>query len=118
MPIKFLRQLIGFYGQGMQTFVPSYLEMSLETLTRNQSEIGRAFGGEAAAEAMRTMTERNAEMFRNAMKVFTPFVPGTATSGTETNPAPETPQRDDELSELRTQMEQMRQALEKMERKS
>ena len=30
MPIKFLRQLIRFYGDSMQAFVPGYLEMSLE----------------------------------------------------------------------------------------
>ncbi len=28
LPIQFLRQLIGFYGDQMQAFVPSYLEMS------------------------------------------------------------------------------------------
>jgi len=31
LPIQFLRQLIGFYGDQMQSFVPSYLEMSLAT---------------------------------------------------------------------------------------
>src|SRR5689334_7902608 len=31
LPIKFLRQLIGFYGDSMQKFVPSYLEVSLES---------------------------------------------------------------------------------------
>ena len=28
LPLNFLRQLIGFYGGGAQTFLPSYLEMS------------------------------------------------------------------------------------------
>ncbi|MDB5445381.1 MAG: hypothetical protein JWQ97_698, partial [Phenylobacterium sp.] len=29
LPIQFLRQLIGFYGNSMQAFLPSYLELSL-----------------------------------------------------------------------------------------
>src|ERR1700755_3099663 len=36
LPIQFLRQLIGFYGNSMQAFLPSYLEMSLDTFTRQQ----------------------------------------------------------------------------------
>src|SRR5216110_3226463 len=38
LPIKFLRQLIGFYGGSMQMLVPRYLEISLETLTREQEK--------------------------------------------------------------------------------
>src|SRR6195952_1206782 len=34
LPINFLRQLIGFYGGAMQKFVPSYLEVSMESFTR------------------------------------------------------------------------------------
>ena len=37
LPIKFLRQLIRFYGDSMQAFVPGYLEMSLESLTRSRT---------------------------------------------------------------------------------
>ncbi|NOX96331.1 MAG: polyhydroxyalkanoate synthesis repressor PhaR, partial [Alphaproteobacteria bacterium] len=29
LPIQFLRQLIKFYGDSLQSFVPSYLEMSM-----------------------------------------------------------------------------------------
>ena len=36
LPTNFLKQLIRFYGQGMQQFVPSYLELSLESLSRQQ----------------------------------------------------------------------------------
>src|SRR5213078_3909379 len=38
LPIKFPRQLIGFYGDSMQKFVPSYLEVSLESFTREQEK--------------------------------------------------------------------------------
>src|ERR1700748_381410 len=36
LPINFLRQLIRFYGDSMQTLVPSYLEVSLDSLSRDQ----------------------------------------------------------------------------------
>ncbi len=36
LPIQFLRQLIGFYGNPMQAFLPSYLEMSLATFAQQQ----------------------------------------------------------------------------------
>lgn len=123
LPINFLRQLIGFYGNGMQNFVPSYLEMSLESFSRSQEEIGRAFGGEAAVNAMKTMTQKNAEIFQNAMQMFKPFGAGTVPFGTapasdqeaSTNPASDA--RDDEMKDLRAQMEQMRSTLEAMGKK-
>lgn len=125
LPIKFLRQLIGFYGNGMGGFVPSYLEMSLESLSKQQTEFGRAFGGEAAMSAMKTMTEKNAAMFQNAMKMFQPFAPAAMpfATGTESKPASEAPATQtpkasaEELDDLRAQMEQMRRTLEMMEKK-
>ncbi len=120
LPIKFLRQLIGFYGNGMQQFVPGYLEMSLESLAKQQEEIGRAFGGEAAVNVMKTMTQKNAEIFQNAMKMFEPFggaaMPFAKTA--ESKPDAETTTKpDDELKDLRAQMEEMRKTLEAMGKK-
>src|SRR6201997_2681798 len=39
LPIQFLRQLIGFYGNSMQAFLPSYLELSLSTFTQQQEQL-------------------------------------------------------------------------------
>ena len=36
LPVNFLRQLIRFYGDSMGRLVPSYLNMSMETLSREQ----------------------------------------------------------------------------------
>src|SRR5258708_39088097 len=38
LPITFLRQLIRFYGDSMQMLVPRYLEVSIESLTREQEK--------------------------------------------------------------------------------
>ncbi len=120
LPIKFLRQLIGFYGNSMQSFVPGYLEMSLESLTKNQTEFTRAFGGEAAAEAMKTMTAKNTALFENAMKMFTPFgampgVPGAAAPAP--TPEPEAEAKGDEIKALQEQITQLQGAIEAMAKK-
>jgi polyhydroxyalkanoate synthesis repressor PhaR len=122
LPINFLRQLIGFYGNGMGGFVPSYLEMSLENLAKQQTEIGRAFGGEAALNAMKTMTEKNAAIFQNAMQMFQPFGAGAVGFGAGSSPETKTDAQapkasTDELNDLRAQMEQMRKTLEAMDKK-
>ena len=39
LPIQFLRQLIGFYGNSMQAFLPSYLELSLATFAEQQERM-------------------------------------------------------------------------------
>src|ERR1700723_1047921 len=48
LPIAFLRQLIRFYGDSMQMLVPRYLEVSIESLTREQekfrNQMAQAFG--------------------------------------------------------------------------
>lgn len=76
MPVNFLRQLIRFYGHGMEKLVPSYLEMSLDTLTREQdvymAKFGDTFTGRSL-EAMQEQTRKNLAMFEQAMSVFSPF---------------------------------------------
>lgn len=48
LPVQFLRQLIGFYGGQMQGVLPSYLEMSLDSFSRQQEQMrgqfSKAFG--------------------------------------------------------------------------
>src|SRR5260221_14231139 len=39
LPIQFLRQLIRFYGDSMQSLGPGYLEISMESFSRNQERM-------------------------------------------------------------------------------
>ena len=43
LPIQFLRQLISFYGNSMQAFLPSYLELSLSTFAQQQEQFRNQF---------------------------------------------------------------------------
>src|SRR6201986_4063227 len=44
LPIQFLRQLIRFYGDSMQAFLPSYLELSLESFIQQQDRMRKQMG--------------------------------------------------------------------------
>jgi polyhydroxyalkanoate synthesis repressor PhaR len=76
LPIGFLRQLIRFYGDSMQKLVPSYLEFSLDSLTRQQEQYRRRFAnafGTAAFDAMQEQVRKNFDTFERAFGMFTPF---------------------------------------------
>ena len=81
LPIQFLRQLIGFYGNSMQSVLPSYLEMSLDSFTRQQeqlrSQFSRAFANTPGGGLMEEAVRQNMAMFERAMKMF----PGMAAYG-------------------------------------
>ena len=67
LPINFLKQLIGLYGNSMQSFVPSYLEAAMDAFQRNQSAVSDALGGNVLAD----LAKRNMAMFEDASRAFT-----------------------------------------------
>jgi polyhydroxyalkanoate synthesis repressor PhaR len=67
LPINFLKQLIGLYGNSMQTFVPQYLESAMDAFQRNQSAVRDALGGNMLAD----LAKRNMAMFEDASRAFT-----------------------------------------------
>ena len=66
LPINFLKQLIGLYGNSMQNFVPSYLEAAMDAFQRNQSAVKDAFSGNVFAD----MAKRNMTMFEDATRAL------------------------------------------------
>ncbi|SNZ20774.1 polyhydroxyalkanoate synthesis repressor PhaR [Cohaesibacter gelatinilyticus] len=113
LPIAFLRQLIRFYGDSMQTLVPSYLEFSMDNLTKDQDNLRKQLSesfGNSAFDAMEEQVRRNTEMFENAMKMFMPF--GAAASPLDAAMAkPAEPQDKNELDALKEQMADMQKML-------
>jgi polyhydroxyalkanoate synthesis repressor PhaR len=77
LPIPFLRQLIRFYGDSIERLVPSYLQVSLDTLTKEQERFRKSFAGAFTAagafEAYQEQARKNLAMFEQAMKMFSPF---------------------------------------------
>src|SRR5512132_1018173 len=66
LPLNFLKQLIGLYGNSMQTFVPQYLEAAMDAFQRNQTAARDAFGGNMFAD----LAKRNMAMFEDAAEAF------------------------------------------------
>ncbi len=120
LPVQFLRQLIGFYGGQMQSVLPSYLEMSLETFARQQeqlrSQMTKAFGGAPGAGLMEEAVKQNMAMFDRAMKMFPGFAYGRTpdASPAAQTAAPPTTTESDPLAEMRRQMDEMRAQLDRL----
>lgn len=135
LPIPFLRQLIRLYGDNMERFVPSYLEFSLDSLTREQERFREQFTnsfGNATFEAIQEQTRTNLAVFEKAMGMFSPFPQQTEgdPAPTETTPNGDTtmekpvdtqpeaqpPRSADEISALKAELSEMQQKLERLSR--
>jgi polyhydroxyalkanoate synthesis repressor PhaR len=66
LPINFLKQLIGLYGNSMQNFVPQYLEAAMDAFQRNQNAAKDAFSGNVFAD----LAKRNMAMFEDAAQAI------------------------------------------------
>jgi polyhydroxyalkanoate synthesis repressor PhaR len=121
LPIQFLRQLISFYGNSMQAFLPSYLELSLASFTQQQERLRSqlaAFGQAGGMAAYEDQIRQNLQLFDRAMKMFSPFAyaPGRAE---EPPPAAAAAAKaesgtDEALTALRKQMAEMQAQLDKL----
>ena len=127
LPIKFLRQLIRFYGDSMQMLVPRYLEVSIESLTREQEkfrqQMSQAFGGTPFG-ALEEQARRNMEMFERAFAMFAPFgrrsgqASGEASSqaGTEAEKPAQSAGGNgvDEIDDLKRQLDELQKRFERL----
>jgi polyhydroxyalkanoate synthesis repressor PhaR len=113
LPIQFLRQLIRFYGDQMQAFLPSYLELSLDSFIRQQERLRSQFTtvNPTGVGVYEDQIRQNLALFDRAMKMFSPFTFSAAEEGAAAPPAaPAEPAKDD-LAELRKQMAAMQEQL-------
>lgn len=120
LPIKFLRQLIRFYGDSMQAFVPGYLEFSLESLTREQDKFRQqmieAWGADPF-KAIEEHTKRNMAMFSDAMRMFNPFAAMAAKPGEQSSsPSPQSSTAKDDLQAFKDQLAAMQKRLDTLTR--
>ncbi|MFC7048298.1 polyhydroxyalkanoate synthesis repressor PhaR [Emcibacter nanhaiensis] len=126
LPINFLRQLISFYGGGLQQVVPDYLESSMSMFAENQERF-RQFVEEnfssgtpfsfKSFKPFEEMTRQNMAAFENAMQMFSPFhgIPQPETK--EKEKAEEGAKGDEQLSKLQEQLAAMQQQLQELQKK-
>lgn len=128
LPIQFLRQLIKFYGDNLQYFVPSYLEMTMDAFSRNQeklrSQMRETFGAAPGFQMFEESAQRNMALFEQAMKMFSPVTgfyrdavqrAAGMTAGLASGaPAPGAP---DDINALKAQLAALQRQLDKLEKR-
>jgi len=123
LPITFLRQLIRFYGDSMQMLVPRYLEVSIDSLTREQEkfrqQMAQAFGV-GGFTSLEDQVRRNMEMFERAFSMFAPFArreAGGAAEGEPAEPAKAAAKGGD-IDDLKRQLDEMQKKVDRLTEKS
>jgi polyhydroxyalkanoate synthesis repressor PhaR len=126
LPIQFLRQLIRFYGDSMQALVPGYLNLSMDSFSRNheriRDQLSSAFGGKNMLKEFEAISRQNMAMFERAVRMFTPFgalmnarergEAAAAANGAEIPPAPSA--SDEEIADLKAQLDVMRRQIDEL----
>ncbi|MBI5260511.1 MAG: polyhydroxyalkanoate synthesis repressor PhaR [Bradyrhizobium sp.] len=120
LPTTFLRQLIRFYGDSMQMVVPKFLEQSIDTLTREQEKFRKQLANTLSGTPFAPLEEqvrRNMELFQQTFSMFKPFTTRVGASEPEPAKTSETPLEDTNIDDLRRQMKEMQERLERMSKK-
>jgi polyhydroxyalkanoate synthesis repressor PhaR len=114
LPVNFLRQLIGMYGNSMQGLVPHFLEASMDQFRANQLKLRKAFEDSLESNPLARLAQQNIAMFQAAAAAFMP-PEGEAPRTEDEKPAPE-PAADTrgELDALREQMLMMQKKLDQL----
>ena len=110
LPVSFLRDLIGMYGNSMQAMMPSYLEASMTSFRKNREQLQEAFQKGVEANPMARMVETNLKLMQGAAEVFMPGSKPPATKPSATKPASK-----DELAQMREQMAAMQKKLDELD---
>ena len=102
LPVNFLKQIIGLYGNSMQGMVPQYLEAAMDAFQRNQTAMRDALGTNMLADIAR----KNMEMFGGAGRAF-----GAGSAAKPTAPASD---REAELDKLRAELAALRDKVDRL----
>ena len=116
LPTTFLRQLIGFYGDQMQSMVPRFLEQAMGALAQQQEQMREAMqktmgsiGTMFPFGNMEEVGRQNMAMMERAFSLFTPFYRGAETGDTG---------QGQEVAALRAEVENLRRQLEEAKTKA
>jgi len=124
LPVSFLRQLIRFYGDSMQLLVPRYLELSIDTLSKEQDKLRQQLSSTLGVNPLTAPFEqhirRNMDMFEKAFAMFSPFAKreeGEAAAEAKTTAEPAAAPAAGDLDELKNQLAAMQKKIESLSRK-
>ncbi len=120
LPIAFLRQLIRFYGDSMQMLVPRYLEVSIESLTREQEKFRQQLAqtfGVGAFPSLEEQVRRNMDMFERAFAMFAPFARREAQAGEAAAEPGKPASKGGDIDDLKRQLEEMQKKVDRLSEK-
>jgi polyhydroxyalkanoate synthesis repressor PhaR len=120
LPIAFLRQLIRFYGDSMQMLVPRYLEVSIESLTREQEKFRQQLAqtfGVGAFPSLEEQVRRNMDMFERAFAMFAPFARREAQAGEAAAEPGKPASKTGDIDDLKRQLEEMQKKVDRLSEK-
>jgi polyhydroxyalkanoate synthesis repressor PhaR len=113
LPTNFLRQLIGFYGGGLQGVVPGYLDQAMKAFTQHQEQMQTAMKRTVGSMSslfpfgnMEEISRQNMAMIDRAWSMFAPFK-GVSETGGGAPPDP----AEQENAALRAEVERLRREL-------
>ncbi len=127
LPIQFLRQLIRFYGDSMQALLPGYLNLSMDSFSKNhermREQLASTFGGKHVLKDFEGLARQNMAMFERTLRMFTPFGaimanrpndrdPGTSPEGSAEQGSPAS--ADQEIADLKEQLDTLRRQLDEL----
>ena len=136
LPTEFLRRVIALYGDGLGAVVPSYLEESMRAFARGEEQLRaqlekmapHAFDpagmmklgadpvklAAAPLKLIEEQTRRNAEMFSEALRMFTPFGAPRHEEPRRDAPAKGEAAERSELDEMREEMRRMQERMDRL----
>jgi len=109
LPVAFLRQIIGYYGDQMQGLVPSYLEHSMQLFGKEQQHfkdhVAKAMSGNVFG-AMQDQARHNMQLFQEALRMFNPYTAQAQKAAAKAE--------SEDVDQLKRDLEQMRTRLDKL----
>jgi len=124
LPISFLRNLIGFYGDSLGRLLPRYLEYSMGAFLNHENQMRQylenMLGGLFPFNPLEEMNKQNMALFDSAMKMFAPFygaqgAPGANGAGQPGPMAPgEREGADPAVAELQARINAMQEQIDRL----
>ncbi len=115
LPVSFLRQLIRFYGDSMQSLVPTYLQNTMDILNKHQKQIKLTFGDSGNGNMMplfEEMTRQNMAFFEQSMHMF---MQAGATSDKKQDNEPSAEANDNsDIADLQAQLKALQEKVDKI----
>lgn len=113
LPVSFMKTIIGFYDDSMQTLLPHYLDMAMDSFKQNQQHLRAEtdkvlgpFSPFAQADAFQNLQRKQLEQLQQVMAIFNPFL---KPPGSPPTPSSQPDPRDARIAALEAELTKLKQ---------